>query len=182
MIRLFIALLIPNEIRIQLINHCKKIVPDYYSYNWEKQDKIHLTLKFIGDFKEELLSQLMEEIDFIQRIKSFDCEINELGFFYKNDEPKILWANLKTEDRIIKVVEELNSKLEKFDVKTDNRKFKAHLTLLRIKKHPGELFIEAINKSKLEQLKFNSDKIALIKSTLAKQGSIYKELKVFELK
>ena len=77
MIRLFIALLIPNEIRIQLINHCKKIVPDYYSYNWEKQDKIHLTLKFIGDFKEELLSQLMEEIDFIQRIKSFDCEINE---------------------------------------------------------------------------------------------------------
>ncbi len=181
MIRLFIALLIPNEIRTQLINQCKKIVADYYSYNWEKEEKIHLTLKFIGDFKEELLPQLMKEIGFIQSLKSLDCEINKLGFFYKNDEPKILWANLKTENRIFKVVEELNSKLEKFDVKTDNRNFKAHLTLLRLKKHPGELFIKAIEESILEKLNFNSSQIALIKSTLTKQGSIYKELKVFEL-
>ena len=182
MIRLFIALLIPSETRTQLINQCKKIVPDYYSYKWEKKEKIHLTLKFIGDFKEELLSQLLEEINFINELDSFDCEIDKLGFFYKNDVPKILWANLKTENRIFNVVEELNSKLEKFNVKTESRNFKAHLTLLRIKKHPGELFVKAVEESKLKKLNFNSNQIALIKSTLTKQGSIYKDLKVFELK
>ena len=135
MIRLFIALLIPDEIQSRLINQCKNIFTDYTLYQWEKKEKIHLTLKFIGGFAESKLSALIDELSFLEEVKQFKCSLAGLGFFYNNDEPKILWAGLNTENRLIHLIDNLNSRLEKFKIRPDKRKFKPHITLLRIKKN-----------------------------------------------
>ena len=49
MIRLFVALKIPENIKEQLFNICHELVSDASLYKWETKDKIHLTLKFIGE-------------------------------------------------------------------------------------------------------------------------------------
>jgi len=79
-------------------------------------------------------------------------------------------------------VNELNSKLEKYDVEIEKRKFKGHLTLLRIKKPVSENFIKRFKEYAFDPIKFNSNEIALIQSVLKPVGSEYKVLKIYELK
>ncbi len=182
MIRLFIALKIPDEIKNRLTDYCRNSIKNYNFFKWEQNDKIHLTLKFIGDFDESRITELINILSFINESNSFSCKISRLGFFYSENEPRILWAGMEIEERLYELVNKLNVLLEKFNIKPEKRKFKPHITLLRIKNKPDKEFIDSIKNIALPELNFSTNKISLIKSTLTGQGSVYQELKVFELK
>ena len=182
MIRLFVALKIPIEVKEQLFRHCKSVAEDFFDYKWEADEKIHLTLKFIGEVKEELLSSIIQELEFIKNYSSFNCTITKFGFFFRDNQAKILWCNLETDDSIISLVEELNNKLQKFDIEKEKRKFKGHLTLMRIKNKVSDNFIKRFKEYSLDPIKFNSKEVALIQSVLNPSGSEYKILKNYELK
>ena len=51
MIRLFIALKIPEEIKDKIFGYCFDAIENAVGYKWEAKDKVHLTLKFIGEVK-----------------------------------------------------------------------------------------------------------------------------------
>jgi RNA 2',3'-cyclic 3'-phosphodiesterase len=182
MIRLFIALQIPVEIQNRIISLCKSIFIDYHSYSWEQKEKIHLTLKFIGDFDEAHLPELLEELQFFNDVKLFYLQLTRLGLFYNEDIPKILWVGLNSDERLIELAKNLNDRLEKFKIRSEKKKFKPHLTLLRIKNQVSESFINTVKTSHLEKIDFVSNRIVLMQSTLTKRGSIYNQVKIFELK
>ncbi len=106
----------------------------------------------------------------------------DLDFSSAIIEAKILWCNIETDDSIISLVDELNSRLEKYDIEIEKRKFKGHLTLLRIKKQVTENFIKRFKEYKFNPVEFNSNEVALIQSILKPGGSEYKVLKIYELK
>lgn len=182
MIRLFVALIIPEKIKEEVFKHCYAAVENPSDFRWEAREKVHLTLKFIGEVKEELLSQIIDELEFVKNNSSFNCKISKFGFFFRESEAKILWCNLETDNSIISLVEELNSRLQKFDIENEKRKFKGHLTLLRIKNKVSEKFIESFKEYTFNPIKFNANEIALIQSVLKPTGSEYKVLKIYELK
>ena len=182
MIRLFVALKIPDTVKSEIFKHCYAASENPSEYRWETENKIHLTLKFIGEVKEEFLPQIVDELEFIKNYSSFDCKISRFGFFFRDNEAKILWCNIETDDSIISLVDELNSRLEKFEIEVEKRKFKGHLTLLRIKKQVTENFIKRIKEYKFNPVVFNSSEVALIQSVLKPGGSEYKVLKIYELK
>ncbi len=76
----------------------------------------------------------------------------------------------------------MNERLSKYEIKVDKRKFKGHLTLLRIKKNVNEKFIQSFKEHKFDPIKFNTNQVALIQSVLKPTGSEYKVLKIYELK
>ena len=182
MIRLFVAIEIPDEIKEELFNHCYSVAEQPLSYRWEAKEKIHLTLKFIGEVKEELLPQIIDEIEFVQNYSSFNCTISKFGFFFRDNEARILWCNIETDDSIISLVEELNSKLQKYDIEIEKKKFKGHLTLLRIKERISEKFIKRFKDYSFEPIKFSAGKVVLVQSELKPGGSEHKVLKIYELK
>jgi 2'-5' RNA ligase len=182
MIRLFVALLIPDEVKSIVFDHCNSAVENSFDYKWEEKDKIHLTLKFIGEVEEELLPQIMNELEFVKNFSSFNCSISKFGFFYRFNEAKILWCNLDTDDSIISLVDELNLRLKKFNIEPETRKFKGHLTLLRIKRKVSDDFIRSFKEYKFSPVKLTANEIALVQSVLRPSGSEYKVLKIYELK
>lgn len=182
MIRLFVALEIPDKVKEELFNHCFSIVERSSDYRWEAKEKIHLTLKFIGDVKDELLPQITEELEFIKNYSSFNCTISKFGFFFRDNQAKILWCNLETDDSIISLVEEINTRMNKFDIEIEKRKFKSHLTLLRIKNKVDEKFIKSFKEYSFDPINFTSNEVELIQSVLKPSGSEYKVLKIYELK
>jgi 2'-5' RNA ligase len=182
MIRLFVAIKIPDEITKEIFNHCYVLAENPLHYRWEAKDKVHLTLKFIGEVKEELLQLIIDELDFVKNYSSFDCTISKFSFFFRDNEARILWCNLETDESIISLVDALNDRLKKYDIEVDKRKFKGHLTLLRIKERVTEDFIKKIKEYKFDPIKFNTNQIALIQSVLKPSGSEYKVLKIYELK
>ena len=182
MIRLFIALNIPAEVKDNLLNVCYDLSESSDLLKWEKPEKIHLTLKFIGEVEEELVSSIEKEIAFIEEYNSFNFNVTKFGFFYRNGLPGILWAGLKTDESFHKLVEQLNDRLSIFSIPVERRKFKPHLTMLRLKNNPGNNFINNFEEYSFENWNFNSSEISLIKSELFPTGAQYTEIKKYNLK
>jgi len=182
MIRLFVALKIPSDVKRNLFNICKKLAGENERYRWENPEKIHLTLKFIGEVEDGILDSIKENLDFISDYKSFDFNLTKFGFFYRDNEPKILWAGLETDERIHKLVYDLNQTLSRFSVPVENRKFKPHLTMLRLKRNPGSEFVKKFREYSFDENNFTSNEIVLMKSELFKTGAVYTEIQKYILK
>lgn len=183
MIRLFVALIIPEKIRSQILQLSKLIYPNSVNLRWEDESKIHLTLKFIGEVKNDLVQQIAEELNFLESYKKINSTIEKFGFFFKEkDEPRILWLGLKTDESLNLIVNELNNRLSKFSIPIEKRKFKAHITMLRIKNKLPSDFITKYNDANINQINFTSSEIALMQSELSPHGSNYIEIKKYLLK
>ena len=182
MIRLFISLKIPEEVLDRVLEEIHNAAENPFKFKWETKDKIHLTLKFIGEVEEKLVEPVSNELEFVENYPSFKCSISRFGFFFRNHEPKILWSDLQSEESFNPIVDQLNQRMEKYGIESEKRKFKAHLTLLRIRQEVSEKFIQRIKSYEFEKINFTANKIALVQSQLLKEGASYKDLKTYELK
>jgi RNA 2',3'-cyclic 3'-phosphodiesterase len=181
MIRLFVAMHIPSDVRSEIFRFVGDIIPDYKDYKWEKFDKIHLTLKFIGYVDENLLDQIKNKLSFIENYNKFRFSVSGFNFFFRNNNPQILWIGLGTSDPLKELVKEIEDALMTFSIPPEKRGYKAHLTLMRIKKNPGKDFINAFKNFKMPPVEFISDEVSLMQSVLKPSGSEYIKLKVYKL-
>jgi len=182
MIRLFVALNIPDDALSKVLEECYRAVENPYRFKWETKEKIHLTLKFIGEVEESLVEKISEELEFVKNFSSFSCSVSRFGFFFRNREPKILWSDVQTDKPLKPIVMELDRRMQKFGIGADKREFKPHLTLLRIKQDVSEKFIQRIKTYIFEKITFTASSINLVQSRLSKEGATYTDLKTFELK
>ncbi len=183
MTRLFIALKIPYEIKKKIFELRNELLPDWGKYKWEKEDKIHLTLKFIGEVDEKKVRQISQSLNFIENYFKFDCTISRFGFFFNRGAAKILWVGLSTDNTLYNVVDEINDLLEKVSIPRDERKFKSHITLLRIKDKDSHGFpVKNFEEFEMPKIKFAAEEAALIKSELTPETSKYTEIKKYKLK
>ncbi len=178
--RLFIALNIPEDVKLKLIEIRDSVAGS--NYKWEVKEKLHLTLKFIGDVPEATIENIAEELTFIQSYRTLKSKIFNFDFFFRDKKPAILLAGLKIDPTIYKIVDELNTKLEKFSIPKEVKEFKAHLTLLRIKNDMGYNFVNNFKKFTFEPIDFTSHSVSLFKSKLYPGGSKYIEIKNYKLK
>lgn len=179
--RIFVALNIPDEAKDKLFDVVYKLHPEK-NLKWENKDKIHLTLKFVGEIDDNFLPGIINDLEFLQEYKSQKLRITGFGFFFRFKEPKILWAGLKFTDELKSIVQRLDDYFTKFGIEKENREFKPHLTLMRIKNNPGDNFINKFKNSKFEPIDFQSNSISLIKSELNPSGSVYTEIKKYNLR
>ncbi len=180
MIRLFVALNIPESVKVQLIDLRDSIAGS--NYKWEPKEKMHLTLKFIGDVQEEKLNPIVSELDFIKNYSVVKCAVNDFGFFYRDKKPSILWAGLEIDKSVSEIVNNLDSSLAELSIKKESRKFNPHLTLLRIKNDLGISFVNKFKNFTFEPIVFTANTISLYKSELYQSGSKYFEIKNYKLK
>jgi 2'-5' RNA ligase len=179
--RLFVALQIPPEIKDLIRQARNTLVRNSQEYRWEKDEKIHLTLKFLGDVPGEKLAAVTNAIDHTVKSRPFECRLTSFGFFFRQRTPAILYAALETPPELNQLVEQLNNRLAEFGIKKEKRDFKPHLTILRIKKSVPQAFIEAFDKYTFNDVGFQADTITLYESKLLRQGSVYTALKTIKL-
>jgi len=181
--RLFIALETPGEILNDIIAKRDSVYGTENRVKWEPEEKLHITLKFLGDTDVNLNSAICSCIkEIVKRHKPVELEFTKFGMFYRNANPSILWLGLKKNVALKELFLELDSEISSFGFAKENREFKPHLTILRIK---GNEDIGKLNKIVAEpevSLKFEARKIILFKSSLLKSGSVYEEIENFILK
>lgn len=183
MIRLFLSLEIPREICEAVLAEGKKVFTEDDTNRWEDLNKIHLTLKFIGDVPKKMVNGINNSIQFIENYASIKCSLTTFGFFPDQIEPRILWAGLKPDNSIFTLLNEINNELsKKFSIPVEWKKFKPHLTLLRIKTKLDQRTIGKIIAKELPQLQFIANKVILFQSLLQPSGSVYKEINNYKLK
>jgi len=180
MSRLFIAFAIPEKSKNELLAY-RDAVQLKGKYRWESKEEIHLTLDFIGEVEEVKIPLIIKVLEEMVNIKSVLCHITKFEFFFKSGTPKVLFAGLEVDSSIFKIEKNLSERLKNFDILTDTKPYKPHITLLKIKGQPEEGFIEKFSSSQFEKISFQADEIVLYESKLSQTGSIYKRLKTIYL-
>ena len=179
--RLFVSLNLPDKVIEQIISLRDNICGNE-NIRWEPKNKLHLTIKFIGDVSNEIVEEISNELLFINQYPEIKCSFNKFGFFYRDEKPTILWAGLVVDDLFNNLVKDLNENLNKFSIPTEHRKFNPHITLLRIKNDSGNNFVNNFKNFTFEPILFKANSVTLYKSIVHIEGSKYFEIKNYKLK
>lgn len=184
MIRAFLALDIPKEVKNNLGTFLEPIFKQSPGVKWVDPENYHVTLKFFGDIDEEkmvpAISKIMAENVSATKAVSLVCE--EIGCFPSWQRPRIIWAGLKGETQtLIDLQKNLGVAFETLGFSKEDREFKLHLTLARIKSLPKERgWLENLEAATAQTFgKIVVDHVTLYKSQLTKGGPVYTAVKEF---
>lgn len=176
--RIFAAIDISERTRRAASDYIESLRGDFPAARaaWTKPEKLHLTLKFFGETSDEQLTKLTEAIEATGKsVAPFNAQIGGAGVFPAAQKPRVLWLGAAAEnDNLRKLSERLEDECARRGFPKENRNFKAHLTIARIRE--PQIARELTKKHLLNQFEtvaFCVDEIVIYESRLLPRGSIY---------
>lgn len=129
MIRLFVGLDLPDEIKEELY----ALRGGLPGADWHSKDKLNLNLRFIGNVEEPVADEVLKELRYI-RFPAFYMAFKEINYFATKNIPHHIWTGV-SEPRIIA---ELQQKIDLAVKKAgagdaDRFKFVPHVSLARLR-------------------------------------------------
>ncbi|MEK6732705.1 MAG: RNA 2',3'-cyclic phosphodiesterase [Candidatus Omnitrophota bacterium] len=187
-IRAFIAVEIDPQTKQKisaLVSSLKKSDADV---KWITEDQMHLTLKFLGNVEQSKIQEISAALNSIStNFSPFTIHLSNIGAFPNINHPRVIWLGIDIGAEELKILaEKIETGLEKlgFNPSTslgtgkEDREFKAHLTLGRVKSSKNIANLIKLLKETVFSL--NADipieEIILFQSTLFPKGAIYTKL------
>ncbi|MFC1478141.1 RNA 2',3'-cyclic phosphodiesterase [Candidatus Margulisiibacteriota bacterium] len=178
--RLFIAITLPEKVKLQIAGFQKDLRSPFLIGNWVPHDNFHITLKFLGNVRDEELQNRIETS--LQNLalsrQPFKLTLSDVGVFPNLAAPRVLWVGTQS-DQLSGLSYELDSAMEPFGYKPEKNDFVGHVTLARLKRgriKPSWLEEKAAH---FKPQEISVKKITLYQSTLTEKGPIYKVVKHF---
>ena len=158
--RLFIAVLLNDEVKIALQTLQEQIKPQAYKGSFTRPENFHLTLAFLGETPEDrvpALRQIIKDSNF----PPFGITFNRTGCF-THSRKELWWVGVDPDDtalpQLTSLHRQLIDRLEKESFPVDTRPFNAHITLGREIRHSGPIVLDC------PKIKVAVGRISLMKS------------------
>ena len=184
LIRAFIAVTLPEPLTGFVSGVQQSLKARGLRIAWVAPGNVHLTLKFLGDIEPadiDPIAAVMTEC--AQRTAPLMLSTAGLGVFPGLKRPRVIWLGITGDmPRLIVFQQDLDARLVDIGTgrfKPDNRPFKGHLTLGRIKTPPDSaVLVKALRETgRIGSNAFTVDAIHLMQSRLTPSGSIYTPLR-----
>lgn len=179
-IRTFIAIKLPDDVIERLREVQTRLKREGLDIKWVRPENIHLTLKFLGDIPSADVDAVGAAIDSAAAFFGpLTLSASGLGAFPSIKRPRVLWAGVSGDlEMLLRLQARLEAGLFEIGFEKENKPFKGHLTLGRIKgKVDPEAMIDAISKhGGMTTRGFVADTLYLIKSELKPSGPVYTDL------
>lgn len=136
---------------------------------------LHMTLEFLGEISEKEIQKVKEILDSIS-FKSFFLDVNAIDVLPNEKYIRVVYCKINGDVEILKTVQrQLRVKLSECGFKTDNRSFKPHLTIARVKSSQNrkELMLAINNLSNIKCGRQEIVSIKLKQSILKSEGPEY---------
>lgn len=183
-IRTFIAVDIPQEIRMDIDRLISGFRGDGPGIRWVKAANLHLTLRFLGNIDPASVTGLVKALeDKVNDLGSFELQLSGLGGFPNLRRPRVIWIGTGNENRKLT---DLAAKVESACIESGfgkgDKPFSTHLTIGRVK-FPKELerLLEKIERTSFEAAPFSVKEIAVVKSDLSPAGPKYTRLETIAI-
>ncbi|HQG66761.1 MAG TPA: RNA 2',3'-cyclic phosphodiesterase [Smithella sp.] len=185
-IRAFLAIEPPENVLEEITRLQEKLKREISGrLSWTRPQGQHLTLKFFGDISRKDINNISTVVQ--KRVvaeQKLNLKIEKLGVFPDARRPRVLWCGVTDDvEKLINLQRKLDSDFAAIGFPAEDRSFKAHLTLARIK-DPREItgMSEALKKyDSFKAGEFIADKLFLFQSNLSPQGAVYTKLADFAL-
>ncbi len=177
MIRTFVAVFPPPEVREALFQAARNL-PTSGNLRLVGQEKIHLTLKFLGDVAEEDLDSVKRALHPIrERHDPFEVSISAFGAFPSDRKARILWAGVEEgSEHLRTVAEDVENLLAPAGFERETRPYVPHLTLGRTRSRRTEM---DASETSPPALRFTVSGVDLVKSAPSNNGVNYSILATY---
>jgi 2'-5' RNA ligase len=176
--RLFIAINFPADVRTELWNATSPLRESSLPVRWVGESEFHLTLKFLGETKEDLVGGVVSAIrESVRGTKSFVLPVGGFGAFPSLERPRVFWVGCDGVPSLELIQHGLELGTERVGFPVEGRPFRPHLTLGRVKKDANTRSFK--NAAELvNRLEFQAEplveSIDLMESRLSPRGATYR--------
>jgi len=187
--RVFIAIDINDEIRAGL-GDLQQQLQDKANIKkgdvkWVTPGNIHLTLKFLGEIKDEQIVDVCNVVkDVAGRHESFELEVGTVGSF-GGKSARVVWVGLgEGRDSLLRLQKDLEQQLASSGWPPEQREFAGHLTLCRVKNSQAGVKLAAMTENYKDFMlgTILADSVNVYQSRLTPSGPIYTVLGNYKLK
>ncbi len=187
--RVFIAIDIDNQIKTGLSRLQNELVSKTGigkgDVKWVSPENIHLTLKFLGEIKDEKVIDVCNIVEYVaDRHNSFELAVEMVGCF-GGKSARIVWVGLgEGSESLLRLQNELEQQLVSAGWPAEDREFTGHLTLCRVKNPKAGAKLSAM----IEHYKdfklgiMAAESVRVYQSQLTPSGPIYTVLSSFRLR
>ena len=179
--RMFCAINLPLELRDRLQEHIARLretIP-LARASWNRDDKLHLTIKFLGDVATDRVVNLSLAAErAVSGLKPFKLAAEGCGSFPPRGQPRVLWIGIEdSTEALARLYTRLEEECAGQGFAAEPRPFHPHLTIARLRNPQHATQLAATHKELgFAQMEFSVDELVVIRSELSSKGSRYTEL------
>ena len=174
--RLFVGIELPDEARHALL----KVRADYPGARWHPPEALHVTLSFIGMVDATTQAAMAQSLVGLPD-PGVDLRIQGVGYFGTPDRPKVLWAGVELSGGLWQLQQEVEQRLLPLGLVAEQRPYRPHVTLARVKQGSGALQAFVQQYADLSLAPFNVGHVSLYCSRGGSAGVDYQVIERFSL-
>ena len=186
--RCFIAIDIDEKIKAALGNLQQRLQSSVdikkNDVKWVRPEAVHLTLKFLGEIKDEKVAEVCNIVkDITGRHEGFELDIESVGYFGGRS-AKVLWVGAgENNSNLLALQRDIEQQLALAGWPRQGRGFAAHLTLCRIRRPAAGIKLAAMSEE-YRDFKLGimpADSVSVYQSQLKPTGPVYTLLGNYKL-
>jgi 2'-5' RNA ligase len=172
---------LPAEVRARAadaIARLRDAVPEARA-SWERVEKLHITLKFVGEIAPDSVAALSSAAANAARMSEpFILKLSGAGAFPPRGLPRILWLGIQdSSGALAQLQSHLEDECATAGFTREERPFHSHLTLARIRSPQGARELARLHQETVfEPIDFPVTDLLVMRSELGPGGSRYTEV------
>jgi len=188
-VRIFCAVELPEDVRARVAAHVALLreatARAALKISWERPEKLHLTLKFLGEVEIGRVEALTRAATRAAGVGGkFELTLREAGTFPPRGNARVLWLGLHDETgRLAQLQERLEAECERENFPREARAFRPHITVARIRmpNAAARQLATLHRETNFAPASFDVTEFVVMQSELGAGGSRYTPLSRHEL-
>jgi 2'-5' RNA ligase len=145
------------------------------SATWESIEKLHITVRFLGDVMPETLDRITAALT--ERCATFlpvDVLFTHLGGFPTLDAPRVIWAGAFETEPLLSIFRDVESSIRSCGLTEERRAPHVHATIARVKPRDDvSRLTGAVKSFTFDPILTRASSLSIMKSVLHQGGSTY---------
>lgn len=184
--RVFCAVGLPENVRAAAAANSSRLREAFprVRASWERPEKMHLTLKFLGEVEPARVEELSRAAERAAgAVAPFELTVGGPGAFPPHGPPRVLWLGVEDEGGgLARLHQFLEDECAAAGFPREARTFRPHLTLARLREpRDARPLADAHRAATFSPKNFAAGEILVIRSELGPAGSRYTTLSKHQL-
>jgi len=159
----FLGIDIPEVLENRLSEQQNKLKESLDYKMWTNQNDFHITLKFLGSVEEEQLAALVDAFKKASDKEPFNCMLEGLSFFGKQDGPRVLMQKVQKTAYLTAVQKAFEQAADTCGFPPEKRTYTPHVTLAKKFTSACRPMNEVMHHAELELDGFTCNEVVLFR-------------------
>lgn len=180
--RLFLAADLDGAARAAAVNTVAALAPRAeaagLAVRWMPPEQLHFTLRFLGEVEAPAAATLAAALAGPWKTAAFQASLAGLDLFPYSGAPRVVWVGMdEGREQLLALKTELDERLAPLGFAAEDRPFRVHLTLGRLKRNSGassQSLRSLLGECAVESARWVVDRVALYESRVSFRGASYR--------